>query len=26
LMLIIGLYPMWLMGVINETVRKLVGG
>ncbi|MFN8595467.1 MAG: NADH-quinone oxidoreductase subunit M, partial [Anaerolineae bacterium] len=26
LMLAIGLYPMWLMGVINESVMKLVGG
>ncbi len=26
LMLAIGLYPMWLMGVINESVIKLIGG
>lgn len=26
LMLAIGLYPMWLMGVINESVVKLIGG
>jgi NADH-quinone oxidoreductase subunit M len=26
LMLAIGLYPMWLMQVINESVMKLVGG
>jgi NADH-quinone oxidoreductase subunit M len=26
LMLAIGLYPMWLMGVINESVVRLIGG
>jgi len=26
LMLAVGLYPMWLMGVINESVMRLIGG
>jgi len=26
LMLVVGVYPMWLMGVINESVVKLIGG
>jgi NADH-quinone oxidoreductase subunit M len=26
LMLAIGLYPFWLMGVINQSVTKLIGG
>ena len=26
LMLVIGLYPMWLMSVINESVTRLIGG